>query len=45
MMTRACPPINKLHEEPRRVAIKEFAEKHVPEKWFERKKCNTKTIT
>jgi len=38
MMTRACPPINKLHEEPRKFAIKEFAEKNVPDKWFEKKK-------
>jgi len=38
MMTRACPPINKLHEEPRKFAIKDFVEKNVPDKWFEKKR-------
>eukprot|EP01124_Arcella_intermedia_P032850 TRINITY_DN7740_c0_g2_i1.p1 TRINITY_DN7740_c0_g2~~TRINITY_DN7740_c0_g2_i1.p1 ORF type:complete len:726 (-),score=208.33 TRINITY_DN7740_c0_g2_i1:37-2214(-) len=38
MMTRACPPINKLHEEPRKYAIKQLVEKNVPEKWYQKKK-------
>eukprot|EP01125_Pyxidicula_operculata_P005610 TRINITY_DN1968_c0_g1_i4.p1 TRINITY_DN1968_c0_g1~~TRINITY_DN1968_c0_g1_i4.p1 ORF type:complete len:874 (+),score=141.46 TRINITY_DN1968_c0_g1_i4:390-2624(+) len=30
MMARTCPPINKLYEEPRRVAIKNFVDRHCP---------------